>query len=154
MSMFTVKKMNRFLLFKIPSAYFAGVRVKELTNDKVVAIVKHKWRNQNPFNSMYWAVQGMASELTTGVLVMKHIAESKKNISMLVTHQEGDFFKKAKGIITFSCKDGKEIKEAIEKTINTGEGQTIILKSEGINEKGEKVSLFSYTWSIKIKSKN
>ena len=78
MSRFTVKNMNRFLLFKIPSAFFSGVRVTEITDDKVVVKVKHKWRNQNPFNSMYWAVQGMASELTTGVLVMKHIAESKK----------------------------------------------------------------------------
>jgi hypothetical protein len=152
MSRFTVKNMNRFLLFKIPSAYFSGVRVTELTDNKVVAKVKFKWRNQNPFKSMYWAVQGMASELTTGVLVMKHIAESKKKISMLVTHQEADFFKKAKGTITFSCNDGIEIKEAIQKTIKTGKGQTIILKSDGFNEDGVKVSSFSYTWSIKVKN--
>jgi len=152
MSRFTVKNMNRFLLFKIPSAYFSGVRVSKIDDDKVMVIVKHKWRNQNPFNSMYWAVQGMASELTTGVLVMKHIAASKRKISMLVTHQEADFFKKAKGIITFSCNDGKEIKNAIEKTIKTGEGQTIVLNSDGINEKGEKVSTFTYTWSVKIKN--
>lgn len=151
MSKFTVKNMNRFLLFKIPSAYFSGVRVTTLTDDEVVAKVKHRWRNQNPFNSMYWAVQGMASELTTGVLVMKHIAQSKQKISMLVTHQEADFFKKARGIISFSCKDGKEIKDAIAKTIATGEGQTILLKSDGFNENGDKVSSFVYTWSVKVK---
>ncbi len=151
MSKFTVKNMNRFLLFKIPSAYFSGVRVTTLTDDEVVAKVKHKWRNQNPFNSMYWAVQGMASELTTGVLVMKHITQSKQKISMLVTHQEADFYKKARGIITFSCKDGKEIKDTIAKTITTGEGQTILLKSDGYNENGDKVSSFIYTWSVKVK---
>ncbi|HFS66650.1 MAG TPA: DUF4442 domain-containing protein [Flavobacteriia bacterium] len=149
---FTVRNMNRFLLFKIPSAYFAGVRVSQLTDEKVVASVKHKWRNQNPFNSMYWAVQGMASELTTGVLVMKHIAKSKRKISMLVTHQEADFYKKAKGLITFSCEDGKGIESAIQKTVNTGEGQILILKSDGFNEEGIKVSSFSYTWSIKLKN--
>ncbi len=143
--------MNKFLLFKLPSAYFSGVRVTELTEDKVVATVKHKWINQNPFNSMYWAVQGMASELTTGVLVMKHIAISKKKISMLVTHQTADFYKKATGKITFSCKDGLEIKNAVKKTIETGKGQTVPLTSEGYNEKGEKVSSFTYVWSIKIK---
>lgn len=143
--------MNRFLLFKIPSAFFSGVRVTEITDDKVVVKVKHKWRNQNPFNSMYWAVQGMASELTTGVLVMKHIAESKRKISMLVTHQEADFFKKATGKITFLCNDGIEIKNAVQKTIETGEGQTIKLISEGYNEEGTKVSSFLYIWSIRIK---
>jgi len=152
MPKFTVKNMNRFLLFKIPSAYFSGVRVKEITEDKVVATVKHKWRNQNPFNSMYWAVQGMASELTTGVLVMKHIADSKRKISMLVTHQEADFYKKAKGVISFSCNDGQEIKNAVLQTIETGKGQTIELQSDGYNENGDKVSSFTYTWSIKIKN--
>jgi len=151
MSRFTVKNMNRFLFFKIPSAFFSGVRVTEITDDKVVVKVKHKWRNQNPFNSMYWAVQGMASELTTGVLVMKHIAESKRKISMLVTHQEADFFKKATGKITFSCNDGIEIKNAVQKTIETGEGQTIKLISEGFNEEGIKVSSFLYIWSIRLK---
>ena len=34
---------------------------------------------------MFWAVQGMAAELTTGALVMAKINESGKKISMLVT---------------------------------------------------------------------
>jgi hypothetical protein len=151
MSDFTVRKMNKFLLFKIPSAYFSGIRVSELTENEVKATVKHKWANQNPFRSLYWAVQGMASELTTGVLVMKHINDSGKKISMLVTHQTGDFFKKATGRITFSCKDGQVIKDAIEKTIATKEGQTFVLTSKGINEDGIEVSSFTYQWSVKAK---
>ncbi len=151
MSNFTVKKMNKFLLFKLPAAYFTGIRVSKLTENEVQATVKHKWINQNPFKSLYWAVQGMASELTTGVLVMKHISDSGKRISMLVTHQSGDFFKKATGKITFSCKDGDEIKEAINKSIDTKEGQIVVLTSKGINEQGVEVSSFTYQWSIKAK---
>lgn len=143
--------MNRFLLFKIPSAYFTGVRVSKLTNETVEATVKYRWASQNPFKSIYWAVQGMASELTTGVLVMKHIADSNNKISMLVTHQTADFYKKAKGKITFSCKDGKEIANAVVKTIETKEGQTFKLTSEGFDEQGDKVSSFMYQWSIKVK---
>ena len=70
---------------------------------------------------------------------------------MLVTHQEADFFKKATGKITFLCNDGIEIKNAVQKTIETGEGQTIKLISEGYNEEGTKVSSFLYIWSIRIK---
>ncbi len=151
MTKFTVKNMNRFLLFKIPSAYFSGVRVSKLTNNEVIATVKHKWVNQNPFKSIYWAVQGMASELTTGILVMKHIDNSGKKISMLVTHQTADFYKKATGRVYFSCKDGVEIKKAIEKTIQTGKGQTVTLTSEGFNSEGIKISSFTYLWSVKIK---
>ena len=152
MSKFTVKKLNKFLLFKLPSAYLSGVRVQSISDDEAVATVRHKWINQNPFKSLYWATQGMASELATGILVMKQIAESGKNISMLVTKQQGSFTKKATGRINFTCKDGKLIREAIDKAIATGEGQTIVMSAEGIDEHGESVSKFEYEWSIKMKN--
>lgn len=151
MSNFTVKKLNKFLLFKLPSAYLSGIRVTSITNQEAMASVKHQWINQNPFKSLYWATQGMASELVTGILVMKVIAESRKKISMLVTEQKGVFTKKATGKITFICKDGNKIKAAIDKTIATGEGQTLIMTAEGFNEEYESVSQFEYTWSIKLK---
>ncbi len=87
MTKFTVKKLNRFLLFKLPSAYFSGIRVSSISDKEAMATVKHQWINQNPFRSLYWATQGMASELVTGLLVMKKIDESGENISMLVTDQ-------------------------------------------------------------------
>jgi len=151
MSRYTVYNLNKFLLFKLPSAYFSGVRVKSINDIEAVATVKHKWINQNPFKSLYWATQGMASELSTGVLLMKQIAESGKNISSLVTNQNGSFSKKATGRINFSCKDGKLIKDAIEKTIATGEGQIITMSSLGIDEQGDCVSTFEYEWSIKVR---
>ena len=152
MTKFTVKNLNKFLLFKLPSAYLSGVRVQSISDDEAVATVRHKWINQNPFKSLYWATQGMASELATGILVMKQIAESGKNISMLVTKQQGSFTKKATGRINFTCKDGKLMRETIDKAIATGEGQTIIMTAEGIDEHGESVSKFEYEWSIKMKN--
>jgi len=138
-------------LFKLPSAYFSGVRVKSISDNEAIATVKHQWINQNPFKSLYWATQGMASELSTGILLMKQIAESGKSISILVTNQKGTFTKKATGRINFSCKDGKLIKDAIERTLATGEGQTITMSSEGIDEQGDCVSKFEYEWSIKAR---
>ena len=149
----TVKKMKRFLMFKLPSAYLCGVKLKEINNSKAVVTVKHKWINQNPFNSMYFAVQSMAAELTTGAIVIKKITESGKKISMLVTNHNGAFTKKAVGLITFTCNDGNLIDEALKRTIKTGEGQTITMKSVGVNENREQVSVYEFEWSIKLKSK-
>jgi len=73
-------------MFKLPAAYFTGVRTKAIHENSCVVSVKHRWVSQNPFNSMFWAVQGMAAELSTGALVMKKIKESGKNISMLVAN--------------------------------------------------------------------
>ncbi|MCF6168360.1 DUF4442 domain-containing protein [Lutibacter sp.] len=149
----TVKNMKRFLMFKLPSAYLCGVKLKEIDNEKAVVTVKFKWINQNPFNSMYFAVQSMASELSTGAIVIKKISESGRKISMLVTNHSGTFTKKAVGLITFTCNDGNLIDEAIKKTIETGEGQTILMNSVGVDEKGDQVSAYKYEWSLKLKSK-
>ena len=146
-----VKKINLFLLYKLPSAFFCGVRVKEINETQCVVTVKHRWINQNPFNSLYFAVQAMAAELSTGALVMKHIKKSEKNISMLVANNKSNFSKKATGQIAFTCNDGHLINESIHKTITTGEGQTFWMKSIGTNQKGEQVSEMDFEWSIKIK---
>lgn len=149
---FTPSKLNTFLFFKLPSAFWCGVRVTEISEQKCIVTVKHRWFNQNPFNSMYFAVQAMAAELTTGALVMLQIQNSRKNISMLVANNKGNYSKKAKGRITFYCNDGLLIKQAIETAIATGEGQTFWMKSIGVDEKGDQVSELDFEWSIKVKS--
>jgi|TARA_R110000851_G_scaffold190370_1_gene340867 hypothetical protein len=144
-------KINTFLLFKLPSAYFTGVRVKSISETTCITTVKHRWINQNPFKSIFWAVQGMAAELSTGAMVMAKIKESNKNISMLVANNRATFTKKAKGRILFTCTDGALINEAIDKTISTGEGQTIWMKSEGKDAAGDVVSTFEFEWTLKVK---
>lgn len=147
----TVSKLNRFIFFKLPSAFICGVRVKSIDKDKCVVTVKHRWINQNPFNSMYFAVQAMAAELTTGAMVIDKIQQSGKKISMLVANNKSNFSKKATGRITFECKDGHLIEEAIQNTIATGEGQTFWMKSIGTNEEGVQVSEMDFEWSIRLK---
>lgn len=144
-------KLNTFLFFKLPSAFWCGVRVKSISDENCVASVKHRWFNQNPFKSMYFAVQAMAAELTTGALVMIQIKKSGHKISMLVSNNNGNFSKKATGRITFTCNDGHLIEEAIQKTIATKEGQIIWMKSIGTDESGDQVSELNFEWSIKIK---
>lgn len=148
---FSPSKLNTFLFFKLPSAFWSGVRVKSISAQQCVVTVKHRWFNQNPFNSMYFAVQAMAAELTTGALVMMQIKQSGKKISMLVANNKGNFTKKATGRITFTCNDGHLITQAISQTIATGEGQTFWMKSVGVNEKGEQVSELDFEWSIRVK---
>ena len=148
----TVSKLNNFLLFKLPSAFICGVRVKSIDEYKCIVSVKHRWINQNPFNSMFWAVQGMAAEFSTGALMIAKIRDSGRKVSMLVTSNTATFSKKATGRITFTCNDGHLIDDALKRTIETGEGQIIQMTSIGINEAGVEVSNFVFEWSIKLKS--
>lgn len=149
----TPSKLNTYTMFKLPSAYICGVRTKSITDQNCVVTVKHKWINQNPFKSMFWAVQGMAAEFSTGALVIAKIQESGQKISMLVTTNKAVFTKKATGKITFTCNDGNKIDQAIAQTIKTGEGQTVWMQSQGVNQDGVVVSTFDFEWSIKLKTK-
>ena len=148
---FTPFKLNFFTFFKLPSAFWSGIRVKSISSEVCEVTVKHRWFNQNPFNSLYFAVQAMAAEFSTGALVMYQIKESKKNISMLVAQNKSVFTKKATGRITFTCNQGNTIKQTIQKAIDSNEGQTIWLTSIGTNENGEPVSEMQFEWTIKVR---
>lgn len=144
-------KFNTFTFFKLPSAWWTGVRLRHLDDTKGITTVKHRWVSQNPFNSMFWAVQGMAAELATGALVIDKIKGTGRKISMLVANNNANFSKKATGRITFTCEDGHVIDEALQKTIETGEGQTFWMKSVGVNEEGVVVSTFNFEWTVRLK---
>ena len=148
----TASKLNLFLVYNLPSAFLCGVRVKRINDEQCHVVVRHKWINKNPFKSMFWAVQGMAAELATGALIIMKIKQSNKKISMLVVKNEAQFFKKAKGRITFQCTQGKAIDSILQNAIKTGEGYSFTLTAEGRDEANDVVSTFNFMWSIKCKS--
>lgn len=148
---FSPTKLNTFLMLKLPSAWISGVRVRKITRAECEVRVRHRWINQNPFNSMYFAVQAMAAEMSTGAMVMLHIKESGEKISMLVAQNKAVFTKKATGKIIFICRDGSLISQAVEKTLSTGQGETFWMRSIGYNEEGVEVSTFDFEWTVRKK---
>ena len=144
-------KFNMFTMLRLPSAWLCGVRLREINPERSRVTVTHRWINQNPFKSMFWAVQGMAAELSTGALVVSYIDNSDHKISMLVVNNKATFTKKATGKITFICEDGLKIKNAIATAIETKEGQTCWMKAIGTNREGLTVSEFQFEWTVKVK---
>ena len=141
------------MLFKLPLAYLGGVRVASIEKETAIVNITHKWLNQNPFKSMFWAAQGMAAEMATGVLVMRGIENIGKKVSMLVINQRGNFTKKATGKIRFECRHGGLVANALEESNKTGEGRVITMKAEGFNTEGVSVCNFHFEWSLKVKQK-
>lgn len=145
-------KFRLFLLMKLPSAFFCGVRVQDISSEKAATTVPYKWLSQNPFKSTYFACLAMAAEMSTGLLAMMHTYKSTPAVSMLVVGLEAVYHKKATGITTFTCEDGVAISNAISEAISSGEGRVVRAKSTGKNEQGELVAEFFITWSFKAKS--
>ena len=141
-----------FLLLKLPMAFFSGMKLKELSETHSVVKMKHNFLNKNPFGSIYFACLSMAGELASGMLAASFTYKNNPIISMLVVGMEVEFFKKAVGVITFKCNQGKEIQDTIKKSIQTGEGQTIDVITIATDESGDKVAEFKIKWSFKVKS--
>ena len=140
------------MLFKLPAAWLTGVRLSLINEDKCEVKVRFKWINQNPYRSMFWAVQAMAAELTTGMLLTKSIQDSNSDISMLLVSNKSSFYKKAVGKITFVCDEGEIAKQLINSTIKNTTSKAWF-KAKGYDEAGDQVSEFDFEWSCK-KRKN
>lgn len=100
---------------------------------------------------MFWAIQGMAAELSTGAIVMDHIRNSGKPFSMLVTQNQATFFKKAKGTIEFTCDQQDVVKQHINQALNTHDGVRFWMSATGKDASGTIVSEFKFEWSVKQK---
>jgi hypothetical protein len=145
---YTPNQINKWMLFKLPAAWLTGVRILSISDTKCEVKVRFKWINQNPYRSMFWAVQGMAAELTTGMLLTKSIQESNTNISMLLVGNKSNFYKKAIGKIKFICDQGETAKELINLT-KKNITHKAWLKAKGFDETGDMVSEFDFEWSCK-----
>ncbi|MGH1335402.1 MAG: DUF4442 domain-containing protein [Aureispira sp.] len=143
-----------YFLGKLPAAWFMGARVRAMTPEYVKVTLPYGWRSKNPFRSTYFAAQAAAAELSTGILMAGHL-QGRGKISMLITHMEADFLKKATGTTTFTCNQGAEITAAIQATLATGEAQSLALHAKGIQQLADgtslEVSSFTFEWSIKAK---
>ena len=145
-------KYTFFLFFQLPSAFFCGVRLKYLDSLKSIVSINHSWFNKNPFKSIFWAAQGMAAELTTGSLIKNAIKESGVNVSYLVVENKSSFYKKATGKIIFECNQGKQLQDLFNSFDKDNNKAIIELKSIGTDSNNIKVSEFSFTWSLKVRS--
>jgi hypothetical protein len=144
-------KFRFFLFSRLPSAFFAGVRMKFISEEKCVVSVPYKWFSKNPFQSTYFACLAMAAEMSTGALTLSHIYKRTPSISMLITDMSAEYYKKATNITTFTCRDGIALRDAVEEAVAANGSNIITVKSTGTNEAGELVAEFAFTWSLKVR---
>ena len=141
-----------YLLLKIPSAFFSGLRVSQIDENQSIVTVPYKWFTRNPFRSTYFACLSMAAEMSTGILAMAQVYKSNPRVSMLVVGMEANFTKKAVGVTAFTCNDGAAIGATVERAKNTGEAQLVKAYAVGTNLQGETVAEFFITWSFKVRT--
>ena len=146
-----LSKPLRFRIFttlKMPSSAFVGLKIEEFSTESCTTSLPGGWRTQNPFRSMYWAVQGMAAEMSTGAFPFAISRSISQNLRMYVIGVESDFIKVARGKIVFYCSNLFDAYNAIEETIRTKKSAKCDLISTGKDSSGEVVSKWIFKWNF------
>ena len=142
-------KQRFFYLKNLPMVLFSGTRVVCLDEEKSIAEVPFKWRNKNPFHSVYFAVQSMAAELSTAAPVFLALKGVNASTALIIVDIKADFAKKAQSKITFTCLDYEKITAAVEKLKYSGDISIVTAKTTGVDVLGDEVATFYFTWSFK-----
>lgn len=140
-----------YLLRSLPAAWFVGIRLRCLTSDASVVVLHYSWWNRNPFRSIYFTALLAAGEFASGVIAAILLQGYRQKISMLVSHVEAEFVKKATGICTFTCTDGQALLRCIQAAVDSGAAQKLVCTTEARNEKDELVAVIKVIWSFKLK---
>ncbi|HUR31320.1 MAG TPA: DUF4442 domain-containing protein [Saprospiraceae bacterium] len=141
-------KLRLWMLTHLPMGLASGMFIEHLNEGECKVVLKDRIWIRNPFGSVFWAVMGMAAELSTGSLVYAWCSEHK--IKFILTGIEGRFLKKVTGKSFYFCQSGQEVLRSIELLENPGDTSSVILPVTAHDQAGQKVAEFQFTWSLKI----
>jgi len=142
-------KQKIYYLKSLPMGFVSGIRLTQLDEEISVATVPNRWLNKNPFNSMYFAVQSMAAELSTAAPVMMAVKGVDASIALIIVDIKSEFLKKAQSKISFSCKEYAVINSAVTCLKQAGDSGAVTVRTEGKDVDGDVVAVFYFTWSFK-----
>ncbi len=145
-------KQKLFYLKSLPMGLISGIRLVQLDEDRAVSEVPFRWRNKNPFNSMYFAVQSMAAELSTAAPVMLALKDFDADVALIIVDLKVDFVKKAQSKTTFTCTEYKRIYETIARLKQAEDTAAITVKTTGRDADNNEVATFYFTWSFRRRS--
>ena len=140
-----------YAIQKLPLAFLTGFKILKLDESKCITRVKYSYLNKNPFRSTFWAVLGMAAELSTGAYALLATKGRGESVAVILVGTHAEFVKKATGVTIFTCSNWLAFEKAVCRAIETGEPQLATGRSIGSNSDGETIALFEFTWSFKIR---
>ncbi len=144
--------MMAFQGLKMPLGMFAGLHVTAIDRTSCTVAMPGGWRTRNPFGTTYWAAQGMAAEMATGLHGFVLCDAAPRKVAMILAGCEGQFTRKCIGRSIYRFEQGDRVREVIEETLRTGERVTCPTEVVGYDPAGEEISRWTFTWSFKAKA--
>lgn len=113
---------------KVPMIWLTRASVEELGDRRCVVRIPFRRRNRNHLGSMYFGVLCIGADVAGGLIAMRRIQKSGRNVSLIFKDVKAEFHKRAEGPVDFVCEDGEAIGELVARTIATGERENMTVR--------------------------
>tara|TARA_Y100000296_G_scaffold85724_1_gene122652 strand:+ start:175 stop:675 length:501 start_codon:yes stop_codon:yes gene_type:complete len=146
--------LRAFGFFKVPLINYVSPKVKELSVDRTELIIPLNRRTKNHLNSMYFGVLAVGADCAGGLMAMKLIIDSGKNVSLAFKEFHAEYLKRPEDDTHFICTQGKEIKDFVQMVLNSDERHNMPVEIIATCPKklgDEVVARFTLTLSLKKK---
>lgn len=141
---------------KVPALWYVRPRVIDLTDERVVVEIPFSRRTRNHVGSIYFGVLCVGADCAGGLIAMRRIRDTGNRVSLLFKDFHADFLKRAEGPVHFTCADGVQIGELVQKALETGQRQNmpvrVVATVPRIGE--DPVAQFLLTLSLKRRSRS
>lgn len=115
----------RLLGLRIPVLLFLGPRVEELDDGGCAVSIPLSYRAKNHLGSMYFGALCAGADLAAGLNAAALIYRRHRRVKLVFAGVQAEFLKRADGDVVFRTRQGREVREAVERTEATGERVTI-----------------------------
>ncbi len=110
-----------FAWWKIPLIAFVKPRVLFVDDVRVDMLIPLRRRSKNHLGSMYFGALMIGADLAAGYYAAKLIFASREKIDFVFKSSRANFLKRPTGDVVFSCVQGKDIKELVNRASESGE---------------------------------
>ena len=159
MKLSSITKANFYLklfsISKIPLLWYCRPTIIDINNKSIEIKIPLKRKTKNHLNSMYFGALSVGADITGGFLAMFFIKNSKRKITLIFKNFKADFLKRAEGDVHFICKQGKEIFDIVNRTIESKKRENMLLFIEAYvpSVSQDIVAKFELELSLKDKTK-
>ena len=102
-----------FGLTRIPLLFYVGVRIVEITPERLIACIPLRRRTRNHLGSMYFGALCIGADVAPGAYAMHLIRQQDAPIAMVFKDFHAEFLKRAEGDVHFICTQGREIAKLV-----------------------------------------
>jgi acyl-coenzyme A thioesterase PaaI-like protein len=137
---------------KIPLLFWTMPSVVELTESRCEVRIPLGRRTRNHLGSMYFGALSIGADCAGGLIAMKLIHQRGENVSLIFKDFQAEFLKRAEGDVHFSCEEGAQIAELVQRTLASSERQNLpvhVVATVPSRLGQEPVARFTLTLSLK-----